>query len=132
MMFRGCRGTGAVAPTCLPPFCNERGALNVEAIAVPDGMTGCPPDDVAQEPFSASRGHPVTAIETEGGLTLTYAAIGSMCRAMSPTQHGACLIHNGVRYTFWTAWSMGCHFGPHIPDQAFLDLVQSLRPVTAP
>lgn len=123
---------GRPVPTCLPPFCSEHVALNVEAVAVPEGTTQCLPDDLAWEPFGAGRGQPVTEIQTEGGLTLTYVAIGSMCRAMSPTQHGACLIHNGVRYTFWTGWSMGCHFGPYIPDQAFLDLVQSLRPVTAP
>ncbi|MCW5715367.1 MAG: hypothetical protein KIT43_12710 [Bauldia sp.] len=125
-------GDGRPVPTCLPPFCREHVALNVEAVAVPENTTQCLPDGIAWEPFDAGLGLAATEIQTEGGLTLTYAAIGSMCRAMSPTQHGACLIHNGVRYRFWTDWSMGCHFGPHIPDQTYLDLVQSLRPVTAP
>lgn len=30
----------------------------------------------------------------------------------TPPHYGACVIHDGVRYGFWTEEGVGCDFGP--------------------
>lgn len=118
---------------CLPPLCEGYVPLTIEVAKAADPGASCLPADVVP-PIEREFFDPdVTTIATaDGQLTLEFVTVHSSCRAWTPPQYGACVIHDGMRYSFWTGWDTGCHFGPEIGEGAFLDLVQSLRPVTAP
>lgn len=121
---------------CTPPQCDDRVFLNVTAEEAAPGETSCLPTALAGGPTQwasdADVGDIATITTADGVLTLDLVTIHSMCRAWTPPHFGACVIHDGVRYSFWTGNGAGCHFGPYIGEGAFLDLVQSLRPVTTP
>lgn len=108
--------------TCLPPFCN--GTASLYFTRSPES------EDVCASVLDARHSDVErSALTSAGRLDVAIATIHSGCRAWSPPQYVACVVHDGSTYALWTGLDSGCYRGRgFIGDDMFLEIVRTLAP----
>lgn len=133
------RAAGRWRLSCFPPSCDGIASVEIRAEPIGEDPKGCggPLLDPARDPSDGPlRSEADIAASLAGDLlpgtepVVRFGLIDSHCRAMSPPNHVACLVHNGRRFTAWTGLSAGCNGGrPHVPEGTFLHLLRTLTAV---